>query len=112
MIRRPPRSTRVRSSAASDVYKRQTFDVVLSPSHPQELQALIDAQRDPASPLYEQYLAPGQFLQRFGPSSQQVGAVTSWLRRAGLSDVTANGFAVEVRASSGSAARALGISME
>ncbi|WP_460379456.1 hypothetical protein [Staphylococcus aureus] len=24
MIRRPPRSTRVRSSAASDVYKRQT----------------------------------------------------------------------------------------
>ena len=25
MIRRPPRSTRVRSSAASDVYKRQTF---------------------------------------------------------------------------------------
>src|SRR5665811_2476296 len=26
MIRRPPRSTRVRSSAASDVYKRQFFD--------------------------------------------------------------------------------------
>src|SRR5665811_1962237 len=26
MIRRPPRSTRVRSSAASDVYKRQVFD--------------------------------------------------------------------------------------
>src|SRR5665811_1038835 len=26
MIRRPPRSTRVRSSAASDVYKRQLFD--------------------------------------------------------------------------------------
>src|SRR5665811_1282544 len=25
MIRRPPRSTRVRSSAASDVYKRQTY---------------------------------------------------------------------------------------
>ena len=27
MIRRPPRSTRVRSSAASDVYKRQTFQL-------------------------------------------------------------------------------------
>ena len=26
MIRRPPRSTRVRSSAASDVYKRQVWD--------------------------------------------------------------------------------------
>ena len=27
MIRRPPRSTRVRSSAASDVYKRQVRDI-------------------------------------------------------------------------------------
>src|SRR5665811_1795238 len=28
MIRRPPRSTRVRSSAASDVYKRQVYTVI------------------------------------------------------------------------------------
>src|SRR5665811_2622780 len=28
MIRRPPRSTRVRSSAASDVYKRQLFPLI------------------------------------------------------------------------------------
>ena len=28
MIRRPPRSTRVRSSAASDVYKRQMQDCI------------------------------------------------------------------------------------
>src|SRR5680860_719368 len=28
MIRRPPRSTQSRSSAASDVYKRQTIDVL------------------------------------------------------------------------------------
>src|SRR5665811_302902 len=39
MIRRPPRSTRVRSSAASDVYKRQvlmgtTFGCVQCHSHP------------------------------------------------------------------------------
>src|SRR5665811_2004424 len=30
MIRRPPRSTRVRSSAASDVYKRQRLDNVVA----------------------------------------------------------------------------------
>ena len=30
MIRRPPRSTRVRSSAASDVYKRQGIDLVIA----------------------------------------------------------------------------------
>src|SRR5665811_381560 len=29
MIRRPPRSTRVRSSAASDVYKRQVMVVIV-----------------------------------------------------------------------------------
>ena len=29
MIRRPPRSTRVRSSAASDVYKRQHLEMLI-----------------------------------------------------------------------------------
>src|SRR5665811_1928105 len=32
MIRRPPRSTRVRSSAASDVYKRQNYGRYLEPA--------------------------------------------------------------------------------
>src|SRR5665811_2641286 len=35
MIRRPPRSTRVRSSAASDVYKRQ--DMIKKPELAQEI---------------------------------------------------------------------------
>ena len=30
MIRRPPRSTQSRSSAASDVYKRQKYDILLA----------------------------------------------------------------------------------
>src|SRR5450756_1464304 len=36
MIRRPPRSTQSRSSAASDVYKRQAYNIVneSSPGHP------------------------------------------------------------------------------
>src|SRR5680860_183977 len=37
MIRRPPRSTQSRSSAASDVYKRQLEDLVIS-AHNQSLQ--------------------------------------------------------------------------
>src|SRR5665811_1862540 len=32
MIRRPPRSTRVRSSAASDVYKRQLYTMSIYPT--------------------------------------------------------------------------------
>src|SRR5665811_1848533 len=39
MIRRPPRSTRVRSSAASDVYKRQGWDGPTAPE--QEPEALV-----------------------------------------------------------------------
>src|SRR5450756_1433321 len=33
MIRRPPRSTQSRSSAASDVYKRQVLEVGCGPGH-------------------------------------------------------------------------------
>jgi subtilase family serine protease len=88
------------------------FDIVLTPSHRQELEALVAGQRDPASPLYQRYLAPGRFLQQFGPSDQQIGAVTSWLRRAGLNDITVDGIALKVRTNSGTAARALGVSME
>src|SRR5450756_1330022 len=37
MIRRPPRSTQSRSSAASDVYKRQGLTLVRSPYEPDNL---------------------------------------------------------------------------
>src|SRR5680860_1602873 len=50
MIRRPPRSTQSRSSAASDVYKRQ---------HQQSDLALVDAARDNPDafgPLYERHV--------------------------------------------------------
>src|SRR5665811_1693199 len=46
MIRRPPRSTRVRSSAASDVYKRQIITRALGP----EPEVDVDVQTAPAAP--------------------------------------------------------------
>ena len=88
------------------------FAVVLAPSHPRELQALLAAQRDPASPEFGHYLAPGEFAGKFGPGSQEIDAVTAWLHGRGLVDTNANGFAVEVRASSGAAAHALGVTIE
>src|SRR5659263_223957 len=53
MIRRPPRSTQSRSSAASDVYKRQDFDLgEVDVLHPQLLgegrkQLLLREERQP-----------------------------------------------------------------
>src|SRR5665811_2070535 len=48
MIRRPPRSTRVRSSAASDVYKRQSsvFPIELSLAVASALDRLSTDQRE------------------------------------------------------------------
>src|SRR5665811_2399889 len=43
MIRRPPRSTRVRSSAASDVYKRQVHDDI-------EICRTVDVGKDECQP--------------------------------------------------------------
>ena len=43
MIRRPPRSTQSRSSAASDVYKRQAFD---------ETGTLVMGIRHPVLPIF------------------------------------------------------------
>src|SRR5665811_1974593 len=45
MIRRPPRSTRVRSSAASDVYKRQTVQrVEIGDTHAEEAMRVDELQ--------------------------------------------------------------------
>ena len=43
MIRRPPRSTLDRSSAASDVYKRQVYDFIGNPQC-QKAEALSDSE--------------------------------------------------------------------
>src|SRR5678815_5415569 len=42
MIRRPPRSTLDRSSAASDVYKRQVLELFVAPTHLEALGVQID----------------------------------------------------------------------
>src|SRR5680860_1108461 len=45
MIRRPPRSTQSRSSAASDVYKRQAGHIVLVRSDPRDIPRIITLSR-------------------------------------------------------------------
>ena len=51
------------------------------------LENLIDAQQDPSSPQYHQWLAPGEFDARFGPTAAEVSTVAAWL--------TDKGFTVE-----------------
>ncbi len=63
--------------------------LVLSPSAEQQaaLDALVEAQQDPSSPQYQQWLTPAEFGAEFGASDTQLAQVTSWL--------TAHGFAID-----------------
>ena len=60
--------------------------VVLARTAGQEaaFEQLLAEQQDPASPNYHRWLTPAEVGERFGPSSDQVAAVTAWLESAGL----------------------------
>jgi hypothetical protein len=50
-----------------------------------DLQVLIAAQQNPASPLYHQWLTPDEFAVRFGVADSDIAKVTSWLEQQGFS---------------------------
>ena len=45
-----------------------TITIALRPSHADRLSSLLHDLYDPTSPRYEQWLAPGEFIDEFGPS--------------------------------------------
>jgi subtilase family serine protease len=49
-----------------------------------ELDALIQAQQDPTSPLYHQWLTPAEYGARFGVGPQDLVRVTAWLASHGF----------------------------
>ena len=61
-----------------------TFDVVLAPRNQAAVDAFVAAVSTPGSPSYQQFLAPGEFATRFGPTPATVAHVTSRLTTLGL----------------------------
>jgi subtilase family serine protease len=61
----------------------------LQPSAAQqaELDALVEAQHDPQSPLYHQWLTPAQYGERFGLNASDLATVAAWL--------TSHGFTID-----------------
>jgi hypothetical protein len=55
-----------------------------TPAQQADLDALVAAQQNPASPLYHQWLTPDQFAARFGVASADIEAVESWLQSQGF----------------------------
>jgi len=52
-----------------------------------DLDRLLQAQQDPSSPQYHQWLTPEQFAGRFGLSESDMEQITAWLRQLGFSDI-------------------------
>jgi pseudomonalisin len=69
---------------AADATAAMTLVVNLARPDPSGEQALLDAENDPSSPSYRQYLSPDDFATRFGVAQSQLAAVTSWLSGGGL----------------------------
>jgi subtilase family serine protease len=86
--------------------------VALAPRDPAGLAAFAGAVSTPGSALYRDYITPGQFAQRFGPTPAQIASVRASLRAHGLTPgaVSANGLAMPVTATAGALGHALSIS--
>lgn len=56
----------------------------LTPEQLQDREALKDAQLDPASPSYHQWLTPEQYAARFGASADTIARTKAWLASQGL----------------------------
>lgn len=72
--------------AVDDALRLDQMVMVLKPSAAQEqaLDALQQAQHDPASPEYRQWLSPQQFAERFGVAQADIDAITAWLTQQGF----------------------------
>jgi uncharacterized membrane protein len=55
-----------------------------SPAQQAALDALVEAQRNPASPYYRQWLSPGEYGEHFGASEDDVQRIVSWLESRGM----------------------------
>jgi hypothetical protein len=52
-----------------------------------ELEQLLEAQQDPASPSYHKWLTPEEFGNRFGVSEETYARAVQWLERQGFSNI-------------------------
>jgi subtilase family serine protease len=71
---------------------RLVLQLESSPAAQAELDALVEAQHDAASPLFHRWLTPAEFGARFGAAPGDMATVTAWLRGHGftIDDVSAS----------------------
>jgi hypothetical protein len=107
--RLPKSATRVGSFSQS---KAINLEVVLAPSHQEQLTSLLHSLNDVGSARYHHWLTSPEFVRRFGPTPTAVSAVEKWLAGRGLHSVYQSGFAVHVTASVRAIESGLGVSLD
>jgi subtilase family serine protease len=75
------------------------------------LEDLIQAEQDPSSPSYHQWLTPDDFASRFGPTEDQLERITGWLAANGFTvdSVALGNRLIRAHAAAATAAPALGV---
>jgi subtilase family serine protease len=73
--------------AVSPDLKLSGISLVFSrtPTQQAQLDALVAAQQNPASPMYHRFLTPDQFAARFGVADADIATVSNWLQLQGFS---------------------------
>jgi len=64
--------------------KRMVLLLKPSPSQQAALDALVEAQQNPGSPFYRQWLTPAEYGAQFGANDAQLAQVTAWLTEQGF----------------------------
>jgi len=80
----PVETESLRLSGWADLDRQLVMRVTLAPRNRSQLEKLLAAQQDPASPEYRHWLTPGEFAERFGPAQSDVAAVSNWLGSEGF----------------------------
>jgi len=107
----PAGATRLGALAAGT---QLSVEVTLNIPDQSGLTAFLNEVTDPGSPEFGNFLAPGQFGPRFGPSLTQVAEVDAALRSAGLTPgpVAADRLSIPVTASANAIERAFGVTLD
>ena len=86
----PLADARFDRGAAPDSLPLRRMLLVLKRGPEQEaaLNTLLDQQQNNTSPNYHQWLAPQEFGRQFGPSDQDIQAITNWLQSQGFTVAT------------------------
>ena len=82
-----PFASQGRATGAVAGAQRLTIQVWLRPGNLAAAQQYATAVSTPGNTLFHHYLSPGAYTARFGPSQAAAGAVVSWLRGRGFTNI-------------------------